>query len=91
MQKVEYTEDHVRFILKHFIKNEELCVKETGHSLGSIKLMLQNIGATYGFLNFGLGNPMYSQIADEYREKNQIFGEAMTKKSFCMRFSIIKK
>ena len=53
--------------------------------------MLQNIGATYGFLNFGLGNPMYSQIADEYREKNQIFGEAMTKKSFCMRFSIIKK
>ena len=73
MPKVKYTEDHVRFILKHFIKSEELCVKETGHSLGSIKLMLQNIGATYGFLNFGLGNPMYSQIFDSFLDIHLLF------------------
>lgn len=52
MEKVKYSEKQIRFILDNYIKNENLCVKETGHSLGRIKLMLQNIGATYGFLNF---------------------------------------
>ena len=80
MTKVKYTEEHVRFILENYVKNEALCVKETGHSSGSIKLLLQNIGATYGFLNFSEGNPMYSRIADEYRERNQVFGKAMSKK-----------
>lgn len=89
MEKVKYTEDQVRFILNNFIKNETLCVKETGHSLGSIKLMLQNIGASYGLVNFSEGNPMYTKIADEFRQENTIFGEPMTKKSFCTRFSII--
>jgi hypothetical protein len=90
MGKVEYTEDHVRFILDNYIKNEAKCVKETGHSLSSIKLMLQNIGASYGFLNFSKGNPMYARIADEYRKKNPVFGEEMSTKSFCLRFGIIK-
>jgi hypothetical protein len=90
MTKVKYTEEHVRFILENYVKNEDLCVKETGHSSGSIKLLLQNIGATYGFLNFSEGNPMYSRIADEYRERNQVLGKAMSKKSFCTRFGVIK-
>jgi len=90
MEKVKYTEQQIRFILDNYIKNESLCVKETGHSLSSIKLMLQNIGATYGFLNFSEGNSMYTRIADEYRAENQVFGEAMSKKSFCVRFGIIK-
>jgi hypothetical protein len=51
---------------------------------------LQNIGATYGFLNFSEGNPMYTIIADEYREANQVLGKPMSKKSFCIRFGIIK-
>ena len=55
MEKIKYTEEQVRFILDNYIKNENLCVKKTGHSLGSIKLMLQNIGATYGFVNFFRG------------------------------------
>ena len=91
MTKVKYTEEHVIFILENYIKNEALCVKKTGHSSGSIKLLLQNIGATYGFLNFSEGNPMYSRIADEYRERNQVFGKAMSKKSFCMRFGVINE
>ena len=56
--------------------------------MGSIKLMLQNIGATYGFLNFSNGNPMYTKIADEYREANQVLGKPMSEKSFCVRFEI---
>ena len=86
-----YTEEQVRFILDNYINNEDSCVRETGHSLSSIKLMLQNIAATYGLVNFGNGNSMYTRIADEYRESNPVFGEPMTKKSFCMRFGIINK
>ena len=85
-----YTEEQVRFILDNYIKNEDRCVRETGHSQGSIKLMLQNIAATYGLVNFGTGNPMYTRIADEYRENNPVFGETMSKRSFCMRFGVIK-
>lgn len=87
---MDYTKEHVRFILNNYLKNEDLCVKETGHSLSSIKLMLQNIGASYGFLNFGKGNPMYTEMANEYRNNNLVFGEPMSKKSFCKRFGIIK-
>jgi len=87
---MNYTEEQVRFILDNYINNEDGCVRETGHSLSSIKLMLQNISATYGFVNFGKGNPMYTKVADEYRQSNPVFGEPMTKKSFCMRFGIIK-
>ena len=89
MSKIKYTEDQVRFILDNYIKDEAICVKETGHSLGSIKLMLQNIAATYGFVTFSEGNPMYTKIADKYRESNPVFGEPMSKKSFCTRFGII--
>lgn len=87
---MDYTKEHVTFIINNWIKNEKLCVEKTGHSLSSIKLMLQNIGASYGFLNFGTGNPMYTEIADEYRKHNLVFGEPMSKKSFCTRFGIIK-
>lgn len=90
MDKVKYTEEQIRFILDNYIKNENLCVKESGHSLGSIKLMLQNIGATYGYLNFSIGNPMYTKVADEYREENQVLGKTMSEKSFCIRFGLIK-
>jgi hypothetical protein len=51
--------------------------------------MLQNIAATYGLVNFSEGNPVYSEVADEFRKNNKVFDEEMTKKSFCMRFGII--
>lgn len=88
--KVKYTKDQIRFILDNWIKNEEICINETGHSRGSIKLMLQNIAATYGLVNFSEGNPMHSEVADEFRKNNKVFDEEMTKKSFCMRFGVIK-
>ena len=40
--KVKYTREHIEFILKNYITNPELCVKETGHSKSSIKMMLGN-------------------------------------------------
>ena len=87
--KKPYTEEQIRYILENYLKNEDSCMTETGHSLGSIRLMLQNIAATYGLANVGTCNPMYSKIADEYRESNRVFGLTMPKKSFCMRFGII--
>jgi hypothetical protein len=90
MGKVIYTEEHVRYILDNYIKNEDKCVKETGHGIGSIKLMLRNIAATYGFVKFSKGNPMYARIADEFRYENLVFGSPMSKESFCKRFSIIE-
>ena len=90
MGKVLYTEEHVRYILDNYIKNEDKCVKETGHGIGSIKLMLRNIAATYGFVKFNKGNPMYTRIANEYRNENLVFGKTMSEESFCKRFSMIK-
>jgi len=87
---MKYTTEQLRFILDNYINNEDLCVRETGHSLSSIKLMLQNIAATYGFLNFSKGNPLYTEVADQYRKDNPVFGEPMSKRSFCMKFGIIQ-
>ena len=86
--KTEFSKDQVIFILENYLSDETLCVNKTGKSLDKIKLLLQYIGASYDFINFSKGIPMYSQLADAYREKNHLFGKAMTKKSFCMRFGI---
>ena len=48
-----------------------------------------SLQAVFDHVNFGTGNPMYTKIADEYRENNPKFGKPMSKKSFCIRFSII--
>ena len=74
-----------------FLKRKQKdAYNKTGHGIGSIKLMLQNIGATYGFVNFSKGNPMYARIANEYRNENLVFGKTMSEESFCKRFSIIE-
>ena len=87
-----YTKQEVRFILDNYIKNEDKCVEVTGHSLHSIKAMLKNIAFDYGFEKYGLanGNSMYTEVANEYRKENKVFGETMSKKSFVFRFGIIK-
>jgi hypothetical protein len=52
--------------------------------------MLRNIAATYGFVKFSKGNPMYTRIANEFRNENLVFGNPMSKESFCKRFGIIQ-
>lgn len=88
---MKYTQEQIRFILDNYINNEDVCVKETRHTLSSIKLMLQNIGYTYGLVRkFSKGNPLYTQVADEYRVDNPRFGEPMREEVFCKKFGIIK-
>ena len=40
--KVKYTREHIEYILKNYRAYPEECVKETGHSISSIKMMLGN-------------------------------------------------
>lgn len=54
-------------------------MQETGYSLVSTKLMLQNIATIYGFLNFSKDNPLYTEVVDQYKEDNPVFEEPMTK------------
>ena len=59
-----------------FLKRKQKdAYNKTGHGIGSIKLMLRNIAATYGFVNFNKGNPMYTRIANEYRNENLVHGK----------------
>jgi hypothetical protein len=44
--------------------------------------MLRNIAATYGFVNFNKGNPMYTRIANEYRNENLVHGKPCQKNHF---------
>ena len=81
--------EQIRFILNNYLENEQLCVRETGQSSSSIKAMFQNIAASYGFNKFSTDAKLYTELADEYREQNKIFGKTMTKKSFCLRFGVI--
>lgn len=41
--------------------------------IDTILFLIKNIGASYGFLNFGTGNLMYTEIAYEYRKNNPVF------------------
>ena len=73
-----------------FLKRKQKdAYNKTGHGIGSIKLMLRNIAATYGFVNFNKGNPMYTRIANEYRNENLVHGKTMSEESFCKRFGIL--
>ena len=83
-----YTKETVRFILENYLKNSNKCVEVTGHSLHSIKCMLKNIAYDYGYTSIGLknGNPMYTEVANEYRNEHLFFNEPMSKKRFIFKF-----
>ena len=38
-KRVEYTREHIEFILKNYLSNPKLCKEVTGHSESSIKMM----------------------------------------------------
>ena len=88
--KQRYNEMKVWYILNNYIHNEDKCVEVTGHSLASIRAMFRNIAYDYTGKGLKNGNPMYTRMADKYREENKVWGKPMTKKSFCVRFGIIK-
>ena len=70
--KVKYTREHIEFILKNYITNPGLCVKKTGHSKSSIKMMLGNaVSRLSGGTTF-LGSELYAEVVQAYLEANPI-------------------
>ncbi len=81
-ENVKYTRSQIEFILEHWRSNPELCVKETGHSSASIKMMLGN---AYQRLSGGskfLGSELYAEVVQDYLEANPIFNRPMSIEKF---------
>ena len=84
--RTPYTREHIEFILDNFRTNPQLCVKQTGHSMSSIKMMLGNaISRLYGNDTY-LGAELYAEVVQDYLERNPVFGKPMSIKKFKLLF-----
>lgn len=81
-EKVPYTRKQIEFILKNYRNNPELCVKETGHSLGSIKMMLGNAVARLSGDTTFLGSELYADVVKDYLKDNPSFDKPMSIEKF---------
>ena len=81
-EKVPYTRKQIEFILKNYRNNPELCVKETGHSLGSIKMMLGNAVARISGDTTFLGSELYADVVKDYLKATPLFGKPMSIEKF---------
>ena len=84
--KVKYTREHIEFILKNYITNPELCVRDTGHSKSSIKMMLGNAVSRLSGESTFMGAELYGEVVKEYLEANSRFGRPMSIEKFKMLF-----
>ena len=80
--RVKYKREHIEFILKNYIANPELCVRETGHSVSSIKMMLGNAVSRLSGESTFLGAELYGEVVKEYLEANSRFGRTMSIEKF---------
>ena len=82
INKVQYTREHIEFILEHYRNNSKLCVKETDHSDSSIKMMLGNAAARISGETTYLGAELYAEVVKEYLEANPFFNRPMSIEKF---------
>lgn len=84
--RTPYTREHIEFILDNFRTNPQLCVKQTGHSMSSIKMMLGNaiswLSGNYTYL----GSELYAEVVQDYLERNPAFGKPMSIEKFKLLF-----
>ena len=85
-KKVDYTRQHIEFILENFRKDPELCVKETGHSLSSIKMMLGNAVSRLSGEQTFLGSKLYAEVVQEYLKSHPSNNKPMTLEKFKLLF-----
>ena len=84
--KVTYTREHIEFILENYITNPDLCVKETRHSISSIKMMLGNAVSRISGEDTFLGSELYAEVVREYLKANSKFGRPMSIEKFKLIF-----
>ena len=85
--RVKYTKKHIEYILNNYRANPEECVKETGHSISSIKMMLGNAVSRLSGETAFLGSELYAEVVQAYLEANpNSYGQPMSIKKFKMLF-----
>ena len=72
--------------MKNYRTDPEQCVRETGHSSSSIKMMLGNAVSRLSGNSAFLGSEFYAEVVQEYLEDNPANGKPMTIKKFKMLF-----
>ena len=82
IKKVPYTREHIEFILENYRNDPRLCVKKTGHSDSSIKMMLGNAAARLSGETTYLGAELYAEVVKEYLEANPLFNRPMSIEKF---------
>lgn len=82
IKKIKYKREHIEFILQNYRNNPELCVKETGHSDSSIRMMLGNAVARLSGQNTFLGSELYAEVVKEYLESNPLYDRPMSLEKF---------
>ena len=85
-ERITYTKDHIEFILENYRTNPQLCVRETGHSMSSIKMMLGNAVSRLSGNDTYLGSELYAEVVQDYLESNTAFGKAMSIEKFKLLF-----
>jgi len=80
--KTKYTRKHIEFILENYRTNPELCVKTTGHSESSIKMMLGNAVSRLSGQKTFLGSELYALIVQEYLDAHPSFNKPMSIEKF---------
>jgi hypothetical protein len=84
--RTPYTREHIEFILDNFRTNPQLCVKQTGHSMSSIKMMLGNAISRLSGNDTYLGAELYAEVVQDYLERNTAFGKPMSIEKFKLLF-----
>lgn len=85
-ERITYTKDHIEFILENYRTNPQLCVRETGHSMSSIKMMLGNAVSRLSGNDTYLGSELYAEVVQDYLERNTTFGKPMSIEKFRLLF-----
>lgn len=84
--RTPYTREDIEFILDNFRTNPQLCVKQTGHSMSSIKMMLGNAISRLSGNDTYLGAELYAEVVQDYLERNRAFGKPMSIEKFKLLF-----
>ena len=85
-KRVTYTREHIEFILENYRTNPQLCIKETWHSISSIKMMLGNAVSRLSGNDTYFGSELYAEVVQDYLERNTAFGKPMSIEKFRLLF-----
>lgn len=81
-KKTPYTREQIEFILENYRKDPQLCVKKTGHSESSIKMMLGNAVSRLEGKDTFLGSELYAEVVNDYLNEHPSNNKPMSLEKF---------